>query len=102
MEETPAQGVAMPNHIVYAIPEKLPSMVSVLSPPSKTSSESQFCSVTKLITWILDKDKKKVRKNGPISQMKVLICSEEQRNFLLLDTEELFLRYECWGLGHVI
>lgn len=35
-----------------AIPEKLPSMVSVLSPPSNTSSESQFCSVTKLITWI--------------------------------------------------
>lgn len=31
-------------------PEKLPSMVTVLSAPSNTSRESQFCSVTKLMT----------------------------------------------------
>lgn len=31
-------------------PEKLPSMVTVLSAPSNTSRESQFCSVTKLTT----------------------------------------------------
>lgn len=32
------------------LPEKLPSMVTVLSAPSNTSRESQFCSVTKLMT----------------------------------------------------
>lgn len=49
---------ATSNRVICVIPEKLPSMVSVLSPPSKTSRESQFCSVTKLITWIWDEDKR--------------------------------------------
>lgn len=44
------------------VPEKLPSMVAVLSPPSNTSRESQFCSVTKLITWICTEKQEKGRK----------------------------------------
>lgn len=34
------------------LPEKLPSLGAVMSPPSWISRESQFCSVAKLITWI--------------------------------------------------
>lgn len=44
--------IAFTEHDAEHVPEKLPSMVAVLSPPSNTSKESQFCSVTKLITCI--------------------------------------------------
>lgn len=85
-----------------ALPEKLPSMVSVLSPPSNTSSESQFCSVTKLITWIWDReetDQKMGWKRKIISVKwgkKWNISTETERKMRLREQH-----HWKWGLGPV-